>query len=466
VRWRHNENCLKFDGTVDGLVKTMESALDWSPGSVPDMTVDPPYWTKPANCVPAVAEAVADRRVSIVVTGCVSPEAVNESVTALSRAIAEHDDVCFLLPSSGFDQDDNSCRLIRRHGWNFRLLAGDARNPEQIQASLLDQQSDIIVLLPAAYRLHPRFTQSARLAMSRNDKLAIFTTHVREMVGSPGTPVGVRVYAGDLASAAMSLDCIVPGAVVFRRSVFNDYAFDLRAREAWFDEFTRRLCLAGEEVLVAPCVQLDLQGSKVEQTNPQLLSAALADEYVRTLGGHVRMLAFDGKQGPSQSEAASNSASRQIDPDALRLAWPEEKDSRQSVLVGESAGASGLPITLAEATVLCASLGNCYEGGRLILDISAAEDGNAAEVAVAAMAHIPDSTGLQSLLTDAIHDDIALTGWRLVESGQRMSIELAVPPLEGDHGVVILMFRPASGAVAVSTRVFIAGMSLEPLQYG
>ncbi len=424
-RWQEGENCLMFDGSAVDLAATMERAVSWIPAATALTDADPPYWLDtPPPPPPPVAPLPT---MSLCCYGFDEPADAHRTLLSL-RSIDALDDVVatFFLPRAGMGPGSAVADMVR--GLSVHYLSGHGRCPEEFGRLLLEVESEIIVLLPPGYQLHPRYLRLVRRVMAQSPQLGICSTHVRQLDPQNGARSGIAIYAGDMPSLALQDDVVAPPVLAVRRSVLETVPFDDRAGPAWQAVWLRQAVLQGVQVAIVPVVGVDALVPGSASTNSLRISGAIIDEVGLAHGMASRLLSLEPQ---NIADATPQYLLRELRGDALRAAdqvWPTPKATpRDFPLVAYRPQHQGLlvhPVT--GSAVVARFLGP--PGAIRLLEVDVANmhaENHGVEVAVAicAAAEIDEALA-ESFALGRPPAPHLMSPWELVEPDSQMTIKL------------------------------------------
>jgi glycosyltransferase involved in cell wall biosynthesis len=276
-------NCLKFDGTVDGLAACLERALD-SPSLRPvEWQAATPYWEKPLRTIPP--RRAPRPRVSVVIAHRDAAEAL--AATLESVAASTYEDVQAIVV------DDGSCDAPSKLALE-RIAAESQRAPEAVhvvqhleprgRAAAWNDGAraalgDLLMFLDAGDRLASTFIEEAVHALMVEADLSGVLPAV-EIQGQNLTGWSGQATAQILAVSEAPCPGLLanPGGLrpLLRRSAFPTAIFDdmLDGHGPW--SALLALGLGGGHLLGSPAPGCSVQPPDVAPMSPSVRRALLA----------------------------------------------------------------------------------------------------------------------------------------------------------------------------------------------
>ena len=306
-RWRDGENCLLFDGSVEGLAAEMERALVWNARACVDATPDLPYWlcddiwnvAAPAN------QIAAHTGVSVVCYGFESRVEFDRhfsTVVHIEGALDLSDDrneIRFFLPRALFSPDGTEARRIKERGWKADFTSGLRECPETFGRRLKALKKEHIFLYPSGYEALPDFLKRGLVAFAHDPSIALFGGHVELIDPHTAKSDYLRAFAGEAPSHALLSSRIVPPLCLLRRNLLDRVSFDSRAGDLWFEVFARECTLKGEIIVIAPFLAASLDGLHAgKRETTKKISGAMLDMVGMKARLSSRLLAIDPVQPP------------------------------------------------------------------------------------------------------------------------------------------------------------------------
>jgi glycosyltransferase involved in cell wall biosynthesis len=454
-RWIDGDNCLFFDGSAEDLARVMRTALSWTPRSVADTKADPPYWTlrrpRRERPIPRLP------RTSLVCYGFGSAAELNRTALMLRLLRLSDIEVHIFLANAIAGQDSSAARFVEANGWIVHFLSGYGQQPEQFGRQLARLDSEILVLLPYGFQLHPQFLAHVRQAMASSTNLALCSSHVRVIDPDTRRAHGLRLYAGDLTSTAMLENLVAPPVAAIRRTVLAENPFDDRARSFWFEAWTRQLVLQGHEIVIMPSAEIDALHSSDGIANSYRLTGTIIDDVGIAAGLPARLIAVEPK---GVDNAASRVRRHDIANNQLQSAvqiWPSSRDVRDFALVFYRGDLDGLLVHPIGGTPVIARLAG--PGGairRVEAAVINAHDANCGiEFALATSSRPVTQEGLAALARGAPFPGWALGSWTRLEPQQHGSVTLVCMDEPSAANSLLLLSRvPRNGSEGYCHAVF------------
>ena len=463
-RWRDGENCLLFDGSVEGLVTTMEKILTWVATTYETSTPDRPYWLKNFGfqhfqdpqkeihsgisviCHGIESKVAFDRHFSTVVH--------LESILNIDE---DRDEIRFFLPRALFlPEGDEACR-IKERGWKVEFTSGLRECPEVFCRRLKALEKQTLLLYPFGYEIFPDFLKHGLSALSRDPSIAIFGGHVEVVDPYTAKTDYIRAYAGEAPSHALLSSRIFPPLCFLRRNLLNRVSFDARAGDLWFEVFARECAIKDENIVIAPLIAGAIDGLHANRRETtKKISGGILDTLGMRMGLPSRLLSVDPVQPPGDGpdhpyviEGDNLRAASRIFPKGRLRDWEPVifRDDAEGTLVHPLAG----EITVAELR------GPHRRLGRLTVDISNINGDNGG--AEAAIALAPEDALEEEILDFIINNNdalgFALSAWSHIGPGGRARIELPVHGVSrGRDRLLLLTKLSANGEEANCHLVF------------
>jgi glycosyltransferase involved in cell wall biosynthesis len=265
--WRHGENCLKFDGTAQGLAAEMAQAL---PLELPSKVVPAPsvpYWQKAGP--EAALQSTAPVALTLVVHSFGTADDVVAQARDLLPQVPAGTRLVFMVAEAwrGIAQPEG-CVLYWHPGENVW--------PEDI-AALVSQLDGAVAFAPAGTRFEAGYLARAARALGSDPSLAAYGAHAE--LGTDGRKA-IRIYAGGAPSAAVLANELLPPGAVFRLDRLKSLVASRRILTsaeggAWYDILVRTMALEGMAMVVEPAASIHLAGSHLRAAADGRADAAL-----------------------------------------------------------------------------------------------------------------------------------------------------------------------------------------------
>lgn len=299
--WVDGVNCLKFDGTAEGLCRTLERLFS-DPSRVESLTpiaVDHapvPYWEHVKTAAP---NRKTDGTLTVIVPhryeggllfstvdSILSDQSEPEQLVVVSEAAGEPSadlvlDALDTLANEAPERVD-LIRLIGRPDIGELLLHG-----------LELARGDFVAIIPAGFEVLPGFLDQAVRALSGSPghtavlpTVRVVSEHDAFRTAQHWLPIGASTHYG-LFSNRMTAGCVVA-----RRGLFQEFPPDHLLTAEWMWDVLLRASYAGHRFIVA-------DEPSVQAFNRVLFDQATHDEWQRreTLETIRRHLAMEGRAG-------------------------------------------------------------------------------------------------------------------------------------------------------------------------
>lgn len=458
-RWIDNHNCLLFDGTVSGLVEVMKKSIAWKPEAKVDTSADEPYWLKIEDW--RRKQSIATKEPNVCSLGIVilaSPileiaQTQFASATFLESALeldANKIKILFLLPRGRYAEDSDLAARITSRGWSLDFSSGLEVCPEMLQNWMLGVEADCLMILPDGYDVRPSFVEMAMVAMGQNPTLEMVGGHVDVVDDSTGMVDTMRCFAGEMPSYALSSGRIAPQISIVRKSFLENSKFDPRARNFWFEEFSRRACLDNASIAIAPVLAATMVASKSLQVETsKALNAGVLDQYGLRQGLQARLVGIETKTLSVSAQdpiivlpqlALKNAKKRLPENEAADFDVVRYFDDRGGLIVHPLESS---PITVAE---IVGPADICRR-----IDVTLKNDAVENDGIEAAIARVPEEVSVQSVSEILVSTGIfpkgfAVSNWVNLSPGEEKSINLGVQGVSNGQDRIFLMSRLPKGA--------------------
>lgn len=452
-RWRDGENCLLFDGTVQGLVRAMEQAGDWRPAEAASVAVDPPYWLAGRD-VPAAPSVQAARvSLSLVITGI--DERADLRLQMMRAAflegeldLAAGDELILLLPRQVFPPESDAVRVIEARGWRVMWSSGIDESPEDFGLRLADLAGDCVLVCPAGHDIYPGFLTAGRRAMQRDPGLMVFGGHLAVDDPAIAQTGSLRAFGGEFPSLAMVTSRTAPVVSLLRRSLLARRRFDSRAGKFWFEVFLRDCAIDREPILIAPLVAAGISGATAAAAETTArISAGVMDRAGVRAGLPGRLLGLEPRQdddeffrAPRVLRGKALASGRRRLPGGLPRDWEPVQylGDRQCLMVHPLTEG----VTIAELDVPQGPVSRITAGLR---NLNHENDG--AEAAIACVPAGLDEAWVLGVLSGRIAEPprFPISAWVPVFAGQTGEIDLPVPGVGNAYRLLLLTQLVESG---------------------
>ncbi|WP_417459292.1 hypothetical protein [Kordiimonas sp.] len=283
-RWRQDENCLKFDGTVSGLVATMRQALEVRSTGTVSVQTTTPYWEVAVKA--SALEGEVHGELTLLLHGFERREDVSGCLERYVEALASDDGpdrILLLLPDAWRGEG-----VFDQRAADIYWLAGDKPWPEEVAAVMSNLQG-LVAIADAETGINEAYWRKARRALLGEEVVA-FASHVRLLTPDGRTDI-IRTYAGGAAAAAVLSTEALPPAAVFRVAVLkdmvaNDLAFTPPEQSHWYTLLGRTMALGKMNISVAPSPDITLPARRLRDKGDAILDNALLERHLRKVLGY------------------------------------------------------------------------------------------------------------------------------------------------------------------------------------
>jgi len=469
LRWRDEENCLLFDGSVESLTNAMEKSLTWSPSSVVDVLPSLPYWVdKAPQSIQTEPDRPYSRGVAILCYGAQSPSEFHRHLDLARKVDVELKEagisceILFQLPRGSFEPEGPECATIRKLGWMPVFSSGHRECPEMFGKRLIGLGKDAVFLFPFGYDPLPGFVSSAINVFRSNPSLMIIGGHVELLDPKTGNSDFIRTYSGEAPSTALLSSRIAPSLCLLNTDVLNRIPFDPLAGPFWFEVFVRTCALKHEKIVVMPLIAgtLDaLMQHKPETT--KRIAAGLLDQLGLAADWQARMLSVDPAQLPSDADG------RPISYDAGQLRQVFRINPIGSVRswepVGWDDGTQAVLVHPLDGEITVGELSGPYRRvSRIVGHVrNAHHDNQGAQVAIAlARSHIDAQQLLELISTGEGCDDIALSSWTHLPPGATARVEAPCYGVSKGNDKILLITRLDKGESEDNAMITFTGLDV------
>ncbi|MEQ9259283.1 MAG: glycosyltransferase [Roseovarius sp.] len=326
-RWQDGHNCLLFDGTVDGLVATMEKARGWTPAANVDTKPDAPYWFEPAKIAAKAAHAApAPATFTTVFFGASSTTDLRTIRRNVSKLAPER---CILLINRADDFTTADLAPFREIGVEIRVAPGQRFDPDELQKAAMTQPEEVVLLVPAGVQLTDEFLEQGACAIHEATGLDMVGAHLEVRNYTSGVTTELKAYHGQAPNIALMHPRIMSPFLFLRKPVLERIPFDFTAGPLWFEAFSRSAALEGERMCILPIRggQLDSQKS-MRQENSKKLTSTLLDASGMRAGLPARLLSVEIPEPPRSDDSktvpltdSELSKAIKFSPTAVKLTW-------------------------------------------------------------------------------------------------------------------------------------------------
>jgi hypothetical protein len=299
--WKDGVNCLKFDGTANGLFRTLERLFS-DPAlveSLAPITLDHapvPYWERVEAAAP---DAQADGKLTVIVPHRYEGGLLYSTIDSVLSDRAEPEQLVVVSEASGEPSADlvlDSLEVLAREmpeRIDLVCWKGHPNVGELLLQGLELAREDVIAVVPAGFEVLPGFLEDAVRALSANpDHSAVLPTirvvseHDAFRTAQYWLPLGASMHYG-LFSNRMTAGCVVA-----RRALFQEFPPNHLLTAEWMWDVLLRASYAGHRFIVA-------DKPSIQAFNRVLFDQATHDEWQRreTLETIRRHLAVEGSAG-------------------------------------------------------------------------------------------------------------------------------------------------------------------------
>ncbi len=301
-RWVEGENCLMFDGSVEGLVLEMERSTRWSPNSKVSVQPDQPYWINATNAVLKKNEDTP--RVCLVGLGYKSASELEEHFSELVILLANTElqsvpvSKYLMVPHQIAEHSAALSARAEKAGWEVISTSGVEECPTSLRRRLVAMSGDAVIMAGPGVIPSPGFIRVAANAIALNPNLSVVGGFAENLDFETGQRTGASAFAGEMPSVAMLSNQVAPFACLITKSLLEKYEFDSKAMCQWFEVFIRECAINGEEIAILPIPSVRV--SRIEQRHADLgskLSAGIIDRVGIEAGLAGRLLAIAPRGG-------------------------------------------------------------------------------------------------------------------------------------------------------------------------
>jgi len=288
-RWKDKENCLLFDGSFIGLADVMETALTWRPSSVVSTKTDQPYWERLRRKNGRKAKVVSAANIPVVYFGIHDRYHLNEKLVRHAVSPFAQQEAHFLLPGSILNT-----RETQKLGLTSIVpTSGNELSCTELEQFIIQLESEYVFLARGDHRPRAPFLEAAKKALSANPELDMFSSHTLNVDPFVETSYGVTLSTGKAPGMAMLESTVAPPMAMIRVSAIEKIGFAPQAGDSWFAAFTRKLALAGGEIIISPQVLVEAESRTNERSNSKKLSAGIMDDEGIRMGLAPRLVGMD-----------------------------------------------------------------------------------------------------------------------------------------------------------------------------
>ncbi len=297
-RWKDGENCLLFDGSFIGLADTMETALTWRPRAVVSTRIDQPYWERLQPKPKRKAEAVPVADIPVVYFGIHDRYHLNEKLVRHASSPFAAQKAHFLVSEAILDtretQTNGLVSLVPTSGIDLSCT--------ELERFVRQTGSEYVILARGDHRARAPFLDLAKAALAASPSLDLFSAHSLNLDPFVDAAYGVTLATGNAPGMAMLENTVAPPMALVRVAAIEQIGFAPQAGDSWFEVFTRKLALAGGEIVIAPQVLVDAESRTNERSNSKKLSAGIMDDEGIRVGLAPRFVGMDVRVTNKQAQ--------------------------------------------------------------------------------------------------------------------------------------------------------------------
>lgn len=453
-RWVHGENCLKFDGSLEGLVTVLRDAIDAQLPEVVSVQTTTPYWD--AGLEASAPPTGKGQELTLLLHGFKRREEVSGNLKRHKEAQASKgpDHLLLLLPDAWrgeamFDERDA----------DVHWLASDAPWPEDI-AGAVSQLNGLIAIAEADTLFEPPYWARARQALEHID-VAAFASHARLRLPD-GRTDAIRTYAGGAPSAAvLSADALPPGAVyradVLRELMADGLAFTPHEKSRWYSLLGRTMALGKMAITVAPSPDISIPANRLRDKGDAIIDNALLERHLgKALGAKpaflpglaLKLLAPLAAGAPEIELSQALRGAKQLWPLAGTLDWrPVEYRMKERALqVHPREGGhviAALPIGQKDLISALSVRLRHYGDGNPGVDFQ-----------LLAFEVEPDAALMEKLECSAEIEGVMASDWQKITPGETVTLTLE-GLAEGNFNVFAITARPSDGVTIHKAWTFV-----------
>jgi len=469
-RWRNEENCLLFDGSVDSLTRTMEQALFWRASSVVDVVPDRPYWlgdTGRPSALTAQSDLIAEG-IAVLCYGAQSPSEFHRhfdlacQIEAELAAVGQKYEIIFQLPRGSFAPDGPEYDLVSERGWTLAFSSGNRECPQMFGKRVSTLGKSAVFLFPFGYEVSPGFVVSSISVLRANPALAIVGGHVELIDPHTGRSDFLRTYSGEAPSTALLSSRIAAPLCLLNVEVLERIPFDALAGAFWFEVFVRTCALKDEKIVILPVIAGTLDA--LMQNQPETtkrIAAGLLDQIGLASGWQARMLSVDPVQIPTDADGRPLSYDSERMRQIVRINPIGQVRSWEPV--GWQDDAHGALVHPLDGEVTIGELAGPYRRvSRLVGHVcNVRYDNTGAEVAIALVrSYVSVKQILEMIDKGEIREGIALSTWTFLAPGAAARVELACYGISKGNDKILLIARPKENGLERNAEIVFTGVDI------
>ena len=294
-RWKHEDNCLLFDGSVSDLTAVMERAITWQPLSYADASPTPAYWLEKPAIAPLedqTARTMYSDKVSAAFFGFERPSELTGHLIDCLPALPEGCSIYCFIGEEFFLQDEAQWVSAASERVSLILTPGKGYDPFSLSEALASLPSEYLILIGSGYRPNAEAISTCLKVLRSYGTIQFATGHI-SLTGGTGTAQEVLLYHGKMKSMALQSSRALPSVGVIRRSILSLLPFDTLAGDYWLEAWTRTLVLAGHDAFIVPDVIADWVREVGPVRNSAKLTGYILEQFGYAIGQSTALLTLD-----------------------------------------------------------------------------------------------------------------------------------------------------------------------------
>jgi len=288
-RWKDKENCLLFDGSFIGLADVMETALKWRPSSVANTQADQPYWERLKPMKKRKAKEVSVTDIPVVYYGIQDRFHLNEKLVRHAVSPFAAQKAYFLMSEGILDaREKKTSGLV-----SLVPTSGNSLSCTELERFIMQLGTTHMFLARGDHRARASFLEAAKTALATSPELDLFSSHSLNIDPFVDVRYGATLATGMAPGMAMLENTVAPPMALVRVAAIKKIGLAPQAGDRWFEVFTRKLALAGGEIVIYPHVLIDAESRTNERGNSKMLSAGIMDDVGIRAGLAPRLVGMD-----------------------------------------------------------------------------------------------------------------------------------------------------------------------------
>lgn len=295
ARWKHEDNCLLFDGSVSDLTAVMERAITWKPLSYADASPTPAYWLEKPIIAPLEDRPLRPIDIDQVAAAFFGFESPSELTGHLIDCLPALPDGCSIYCFIGeefFLQDEAKWVSATSDRVSLMLAPGKGYDPSSLSEALAALPSEYLILIGRGYRPKAGAIGTCLKVLGSCETIQFATGHVGLTLGTESAKE-VLLYHGKMTSMALQSSRALPGVGVIRRSILSLLPFDTLAGEYWLEAWTRTLVLGGHDTFIIPDIIADWVREHGPVRNSPKLNGYILEQFGYAIGQSTALLTLD-----------------------------------------------------------------------------------------------------------------------------------------------------------------------------